>query len=157
MEMTDQEKYRKFVEWLDNPVWEFTESEAMMPMIMSYISPEEAEFMTGIPLNAKTIPEIAAIKNMDPDEIAPKIKALCEKGLMYESMRGDSVRYKLLVQQVLHGRVVRPDGRGPSKRVAGHPDPKNGRGREAGHAVREHHAGGGQLRVLHGFPLPVQA
>ena len=42
--MTDQEKYQKFVEWLDNPVWAFTESEAMMPMITSYVSPEEAEF-----------------------------------------------------------------------------------------------------------------
>lgn len=103
--MTDEEKYQKFIEWLDNPIWEFTESEAMMPMIKSYVSPEEAEFMTGIPLNAKTLEEIAAVKNMDPDEVAPKIKALCEKGLMYESMRGDSVRYKLLDGQQMFLRM----------------------------------------------------
>lgn len=103
--MTDQQKYQKFIEWLSNPVWEFTESPAMMPMITSYISPEEAEFMTGVPLNAKTIDEIAALKNMDPDDIAPKIKALCEKGLMYESSRNDSVRYKLLDAQQMFLRM----------------------------------------------------
>lgn len=103
--MTDQEKYLKFIEWLANPIWEWTESEAMMPMITSYISSEEAEFMTGIPFNAKTVEEIAAIKHMDPAEVEPRIKALCAKGLAYESCRHDSVRYKLLDSQQMFLRM----------------------------------------------------
>jgi hypothetical protein len=53
--MTDQEIYKKFIEWMNNPVMEFTESEMMMPMITSYITPEEAEFLTGFPFNSKSL------------------------------------------------------------------------------------------------------
>jgi NAD-dependent dihydropyrimidine dehydrogenase PreA subunit len=94
--MSEKEIYQKFVEWLDNPIWEFTESEAMMPMITSYITPEEAEFLTGFPMRSKSLEEIAELKKIDPAELAPKLKELCAKGLLYESIRDDSVRYRLL-------------------------------------------------------------
>ncbi len=94
--MTDQEIYKKFIEWMNNPMMEFTESEVMMPMITSYITPEEAEFLTGFPWNSKSLAELADLKDMDPAELAPKLKELCDKGLIYESIRGDSVRYRLL-------------------------------------------------------------
>ena len=105
----------------------------MMPMITSFITPEEAEFMTGFPTSAASLEEIAAMKEMDPAELAPKIEALCRKGLVYEAIRGDSSRYRLVLpfemflrvtfwdregqgtypkhgascDQVLHGRLVR--------------------------------------------------
>jgi formate hydrogenlyase subunit 6/NADH:ubiquinone oxidoreductase subunit I len=74
-------------------------------MFTSFITPEEAEFMTGIPLNAKTIEEIAAAKGMDVDECQTKVDALCDKGIMYESRRGESVRYKLLDSQQIFLRM----------------------------------------------------
>ena len=40
--MTDREKYEKFIKYMWNPVWEFVESEHLMPMIESYITPEQA-------------------------------------------------------------------------------------------------------------------
>ena len=94
--MTDQEIYKKFIEWMNNPVMEFTESEMMMPMITSYITPEEAEFLTGFPFNSKSLEELAVLKDIDPAELAPKLKELCAKGLIYEGIRGDSIRYRLL-------------------------------------------------------------
>ena len=94
--MSDQEIYQKFIEWVDNPLAEVTESEWLMPMITTYITPEEAEFLTGIPLTSKSLEELAGMKGMDPAQLAPKLKALCEKGLVYESIRGDSRRYRLL-------------------------------------------------------------
>ncbi len=95
--MTDKELeiYQKFIDYMNNPVWEFTESEHMMPMITSFLTPEEAEFLTGFPQQAKTIEEIAALKEMDPAELLPKIKELCRKGVIYEGIRGESTRYKL--------------------------------------------------------------
>ena len=93
--MTDQEIYQKLIEHLNNPVWEFTESEHKMPMITSYISPGEAEFLTGFPHNAATLEQIAEIKKMDAAELLSKIKPLCRKGIIYEGIRGDSVRFKL--------------------------------------------------------------
>lgn len=93
--MTDQEIYDKFIEYMNNPVWEFTESEHKMPMITSFISPEEAEFMTGFPKRNASLEEIADLKDMDPAELLPKIKALCKKGVVYEAIQGDSVSYRL--------------------------------------------------------------
>jgi len=94
--MTDQEIYQKFIEWVDSPIMEFTESDSMIPMITSYITPEEAEFLTGFPMANKSLEELAALKKMDPSELAPKLKKLCTKGLVYESIREGSVRYRLL-------------------------------------------------------------
>ena len=94
--MTEQEIYEKFIKWMDNPMMELTESESMMPMITSWITPEEAEFLTGFPWGSKTLEEIAELKNIHPAELAPKLKELCDKGLIYESIRGDSRRYRLL-------------------------------------------------------------
>ena len=95
--MNDQEKqaYRDFIEYVSNPLVEFTESEHMMPMITSHIAPEEAAFLTGFPLSPKSLEEIAQIKEMEPAELLPRIKALCNKALIYESIRGNSVRYSL--------------------------------------------------------------
>ncbi|MEE8398894.1 MAG: 4Fe-4S binding protein [Desulfobacterales bacterium] len=90
--MTDQEIYQKFVEYMGH---QFPESEHMMPMITSFLSPEEADFITGFPMNAKTIEEIAQMKQMEIPELEGKISALARKGVIYESIRGDSVRYRL--------------------------------------------------------------
>ena len=94
--MTEQEIYEKFIEWMDNPLMEWAESDVMMPMITSFITPEEAEFLTGFPWSSKSLEEIAQLKNVHPAELAPKLKELCDKGLIYESIRGDSHRYRLL-------------------------------------------------------------
>jgi len=94
--MTEQEIYEKFIKWLDNPMMELTESEVMMPMITSFITPEEAEFLTGFPWSTKSLEELADLKDMYPAELAPKLKELCDKGLIFKSIRGDSVRYRLL-------------------------------------------------------------
>ncbi|MBT4090916.1 MAG: 4Fe-4S dicluster domain-containing protein [Deltaproteobacteria bacterium] len=93
--MGDQEIYQKFMEYMNNPLWEFTESEHLMPMIKAFLTPDEAEFLTGFPQSSRTLEQIADIKNMDPDELLPIIKAHCRKGTIYEGMRGDSVRYRL--------------------------------------------------------------
>jgi hypothetical protein len=118
--MSDQEVYQKFIEYMNNPVWKFTESEFRMPMITSFISPEEAEFLTGFPMRSSTLEEIAAIKDMDLAELEPKIKALCRKGLVYEGRRGDSVRYRLWTAVEMFIRVVFWSGRDeePAKTMA---------------------------------------
>jgi Na+-translocating ferredoxin:NAD+ oxidoreductase subunit B len=93
--MTDREIYRRLIEWMNHPIMEWTESEWMMPMITSYISPEEAQFLIGIPMSGKSLEELADLKDMDPEELEPKIKELCEKGIIFESIRGASSRYRL--------------------------------------------------------------
>jgi len=79
MKMTDEEIYERFIESMNNPVWKFTESEYMMPMITSFITPEEADFLTRFPMSPTALDKIAAMKEMDPDELAPKIEALLKE------------------------------------------------------------------------------
>lgn len=94
--MTDQEVYQKFFDYMSNPLFGFIESEHRMPMITSFLTPEEAEFLTGFPRSDTSLEDIAAMKEMDPAELLPRIEALCRKGLVYEGIRGDSVRYGLI-------------------------------------------------------------
>ncbi len=79
--MTDQEIYQKFIEYVKTPIWELTESEHRMPMLRSFLTPEEAAFLTGFPKRNTTFEEIAEIKEMDPDELLKKIKPLCRRGV----------------------------------------------------------------------------
>ncbi|MCP3925166.1 MAG: hypothetical protein GY714_21540 [Desulfobacterales bacterium] len=80
---------------MDNPALKFTESEHMMPMVVSHITPDEAEFLTGFPFLETSLDEIAAMKKMDPEEALLKIKPLLNKVFIYEAINGDSVKYKL--------------------------------------------------------------
>ena len=120
--MTDQEIYQKFVDYLDNPLVGFPESEHMMPMITSFITPEEAEFMTGFPTSAASLDQIAAVKEMDPADVLPKIEALCRKGLVYEAIRGDSSQYRLVLPLEMFIRVTYWDGKDkePTRSMAPH-------------------------------------
>ena len=110
--MTDEEIYQKFIEYVSNPVFEFTESEHRMPMVTSFLTPEEAEFLTGFPKKATSLDEIAELKDMDTDELIEKIKPLCKKGVIYEAIREDSVRYRLWSGSEMFLRAPYWSGRG---------------------------------------------
>jgi NAD-dependent dihydropyrimidine dehydrogenase PreA subunit len=120
--MSDDEIYQRFIEYVSNPVIGFPESEHKWPMIKSFITPEEADFMTGFPMSATSLDKIAAQLEMDPDEALEKINALCKKGLIYEAIRGDSVRYKLFTAMEMFLRVTFWDGKDkePTKSMAPH-------------------------------------
>lgn len=109
--MTDKDIYQQLIEYLDNPVWKFTESEHKMPMITTFISPEEATFLIGFPKSGKSLEEIAGLKNMDLEELREKVKALCRKGLVYESNRNGSIRYRLWTAMEMFVRPVFWSGR----------------------------------------------
>jgi len=93
--MTDQEIYQKFIEYMGNPIFNFRDSEHLMPMITSFITPEEAAFLTGFPMGSKSLEEIAELKQMDLAELTKEVRRLCAKGLIYESIREKGVRYRL--------------------------------------------------------------
>jgi len=120
--MTDDEKYQKFIEHMDTPIWKFTDSVHKMPMITSFISPEEAEFLTGFPHHSKTLAEIADIKKMDITDLEAEVKVLCRRGLIFESIRGESVRYRLWTAAEMFRRVIFWNGLDvePQKTLAHH-------------------------------------
>ncbi len=97
--MADQEIYQEFIDWLGETWWRLTDSEARLPMIASYVTPEEAAFLSGFPRNmleaGKTLDELAEAKQMDRDELEPKLRQLCAKGMLNNKRDGDTVQYSL--------------------------------------------------------------
>jgi len=93
--MTENEIYEEFAKWLGNTWWKLTESAHMMPMLTSYITLEEAAFLTDIPFSSSTPEELAAIKNMDPGDIRPLLEDLARKGLLYVTESDERTRYHL--------------------------------------------------------------
>ncbi len=94
--MSDREKYRRFIDYMNlNPGWKFTKSEHMMPMITSFLTPEEADFLTGFPVVNTSLEEIAEMRGTSVAELRPKVKALCKKGQIYEAIKEDSIQYRL--------------------------------------------------------------
>ncbi len=120
--MTEKEIYQNFIDYMDNPVWKFTDSEHKMPMITSFISPEEALFLTGFPQSSKSLEEIAALKEMDLAELTQTVKALCRKGLIYEGNRNGSIRYRLWTAMEMFVRAPFWSGRDeePQRTMAHH-------------------------------------
>lgn len=93
--MSDQEVYVRFIEWLDKAWWGLPESEHLKPTVMAFYTPEEADLLTGIPFSGKSLEELADMKGIDPDELAQKLDAMARRGVVWRSVRGETVRYKL--------------------------------------------------------------
>ena len=90
--MPSEKIYEQFIEWQrQTGGLEYPDSENLMSMLKAYITPEEAEFLTGFPSKWKTLEQVADIKDMDPAELAPKLKQLSEKGLLVQSFRREEV------------------------------------------------------------------
>jgi hypothetical protein len=70
--MSDEKIYEQFIDWVDHTWWQLTESEHLMPLIKTNYTPEEAELLTGMSFSAKTIEELATLKNTDPETLALK-------------------------------------------------------------------------------------
>jgi len=93
--MSKEKVFEKFIEWQKQAGLEIPESEHLLPMLESYYTPEEAEFLTGFPIRFNTLEQLAELKQMDPADLEPKLKGLCEKGMARQSFREGLVRYRL--------------------------------------------------------------
>jgi formate hydrogenlyase subunit 6/NADH:ubiquinone oxidoreductase subunit I len=94
-EMSDKEVYTQFVQWLRKTWWGLPESEHLMPTIMTFYTPEEAVLLTGIPFSGNSLEELAEMKGMEPDDLAPNLDALARRGAVWRRVKGDTVRYSL--------------------------------------------------------------
>jgi len=58
-------------------------------------TPEEASLLTGIPFSGRYLDELAELKQMDPAELRLNLDALAQKGAVFRTVTGDTVRYSL--------------------------------------------------------------
>ena len=63
--MSEEEIYKKFVDWLGRTWWGLTPSKQLMPLMKARYTIEEAEFLIGVPHSAATLEDLAQLKGMD--------------------------------------------------------------------------------------------
>jgi NAD-dependent dihydropyrimidine dehydrogenase PreA subunit len=93
--VAEQEVYQRFMDSLRQTWWGLPESDYLVPLIKAQYTPEEALLLTGMPFSGKNLEELAEIKQMDPAELRKRLDAMARKGLVFRTVRGDSVRYRL--------------------------------------------------------------
>lgn len=65
-------------------------------MMKAGYTPKEAELLTGLPFVESSLEELAELKNMEPEELAPVLDDLSQKGLFFRMKRGSAFTYRLV-------------------------------------------------------------
>ena len=92
--MSDEATYKAFIEWLKRS-WHLPETQDLLVLVKERYSPEQAAFLTGMPLGLTKLEDLAEMKAMDPAELGPELDALARQGVMYRRVEGDTLLYKL--------------------------------------------------------------
>jgi electron transport complex protein RnfB len=92
---SEQETYKRFMEWLKQSWYGLPESEYLLPMLMATYTPEEASLLTGMPFSGRNLEELAVMKHMNPGELRQRLDTLANKGLVFRTVRGSTIRYSL--------------------------------------------------------------
>jgi hypothetical protein len=66
-----------------------------MPLMEATYTPEEASLLTGMPLEPTALHDQAEMKQMNAAELDARLEAMARKGLVYRTVKGDVVRYKV--------------------------------------------------------------
>jgi ferredoxin len=92
--VSEEAIYRDFIDWFKKS-WHLPETEELLPLVKTRFSPEEAAFLTDMPLPMTRLEVLAELKGMDPAELEPKLDSLARRGVVYRRVTDDTVLYKL--------------------------------------------------------------
>lgn len=93
--MSDQETYERFIDWLKGVGDDLPEVDELRPLIKATYTPEEASLLTGVTFSGRDLQELADMKHMNPAELRQQFDTLAKKGLLFRTIKGDTVRYRL--------------------------------------------------------------
>ena len=93
--MSHQEIYQRLIDRLKQSLLGLPEAEELIPLIKATYTPEEASLLAGMPPQAVNVEELAEMKQMDPARLRVRLDALARKGLVFRTVRGETVRYRL--------------------------------------------------------------
>jgi NAD-dependent dihydropyrimidine dehydrogenase PreA subunit len=92
--MSDKEIYQAFMDWMDQ-FFGFPDAESRMAVTMATFSPEEALLMTGMSFGGRDLEELAEEKGMDPVDLQQRLDDMARKGLVFRTVKSDTIRYSL--------------------------------------------------------------
>lgn len=93
--MSGEEPYERLIAWLKNAWNDLPEAAALLPLIKTRYTAEEAAFLTGLPFSPKPLEDLARVKGMDPDRLAVLLDELALKGVIFRATREGRLYYGL--------------------------------------------------------------
>lgn len=93
--MSEQEVYLRFIDWLRGYWLDVPDADELMPLIQATYTPDEAALLTGMPFKGRNLEELAELKGIDRVELRQKLDELAWKGLVFRTVKGDTIRYSL--------------------------------------------------------------
>ena len=107
--MDHEEKYQAFIEWLGKAPMTFPASENMIALIKVRYTPEDAELLTNVPFDPRTIEEIAEIKEQEriAREKISKLPSDLHPGVWFEIFNGDEKPVRRLKLSVILTEVAK--------------------------------------------------
>jgi hypothetical protein len=93
--MIQEEVYSRFIDRLRQTWWGLPEGDELMPLINATYSPEEASLLSGMPPSAANLENLAEMKQMAPTELGQQLDGLAKRGILFRTVRDDTVRYRL--------------------------------------------------------------
>lgn len=91
----EEEIYLRFMDWLKQTWWGLPETPYTLRLIKAQYTVEEAAFLTGMPFSGKQLEELADLKQMESTELRNRLDVMARKGLVFRTVRGNKVSYKL--------------------------------------------------------------
>jgi hypothetical protein len=92
--VSDEAIYGGFIDWFKRS-WQLPEADALVPLVKARFSPEEAAFLTGMPLGLTPLDDLAELKGMDPASLGLELDAMAQRGIVYRRDAETTVLYKL--------------------------------------------------------------
>lgn len=93
--MAEKQIYERLRDWL-RQTWNYLpETEELMPLIQATYTPEEASLLTGMPFKGVNLEDLAEMKQMSPEDMRQQLDEMAIKGLVFRTVKGDTVRYSL--------------------------------------------------------------
>jgi formate hydrogenlyase subunit 6/NADH:ubiquinone oxidoreductase subunit I len=93
--MSVDEIYSRFIGWLDKGWWHLPPSEHLLPSIKAFLTPEEAELLTGLPFKPTELKELAELKALRPGVLGAQLDALAGRGVVWRAERDGGIFYNL--------------------------------------------------------------
>lgn len=93
--MNEQVIYERFIEWLKQTWYGLPKSDALLPLIKATYTLEEASMLTGMPFSGRNLEELAEMKEMDPSELREQLDEMAKNGLVFRTVKSDTIRYSL--------------------------------------------------------------
>ena len=93
--MSDSNPYEKYIERMKTWLFGLPDSEAVIPLLETRLTPEEADFLADIPFLPHAIEQLAEKLNTPAGELMEKLDSLAQRGLVFRHESRDTIRYAL--------------------------------------------------------------